>query len=47
MCPAVHTPAPQGVVAAVARVEKAREVEVLMLEEMEHQAMDMDNKEVG
>ena len=33
--------------AAVAGVEKAREEEVLMLEELEHQAMDTDNKEVG
>ena len=31
----------------VARVEKEREEAVLMLEELEHQAMEMDNKEVG
>ena len=41
------TPAPEGEVVAIAGVEKAREEEVLMLEELEHQAMDMDNKEVG
>ena len=40
----MHTSAPEGAVAAVAGVEKAREAEVLMLEEMEYQAMD---KEVG
>ena len=33
--------------AVVARVEKEREEVVLMLEELEHQAMDTDNKEVG
>ena len=47
MHPAVHTPAPKGAVAAVVGVEKAREVEVLMLEELEHLVVDMDNKEVG
>ena len=34
-------------VAAVAGFEKEREVGVLMLEELEHQTMDTDNKEVG
>ena len=38
---------PWGVVATVVGVEKEREVGVLMLEELEHQATDMDNKEVG
>ena len=32
---------------AVAGVEKAREEEVLMLEELEHQAVNTDNEEVG
>ena len=31
----------------VAGVEKVREEEVIMLEELEHQAMNMDNEEVG
>ena len=43
----MHPPSLEGVVTDVARVEKAREVEVLMLEELEHQAVDMDNKGVG
>ena len=43
----MHTPAPEGVAIAVAGVEKAREAGVLMLEELEHQAMDTDNKGVG
>ena len=33
----------EGVVFFVAGVEKAREVEVQRLEELEHQAMDKDN----
>ena len=33
----------EGVVGVVARIEKAREVEVKMLEEMEHQAVDKNN----
>ena len=33
----------KGAVDAVAGVEKAREVEVKMLEELEHQATDKDN----
>ena len=37
----------EGAVGVVAGVEKARELEVQMLEELEHQAMDKDNKEVG
>ena len=47
MRPVIHTPAPEGAVATVAGVEKAREEEMLMLEELEHQAVDTDNKEVG
>ena len=43
----MHTPSPKGVVAAVAGVEKVREVEVIILEELEHQAVDIDNKVVG
>ena len=43
----MHTLTPKEVVAVVAGVEKVREAGVLMLEGMEHQAMDMDNKEVG
>ena len=43
----MHTPAPEGVVVTIVGVEKEREEEVLMLEELEHQAMNMDNKEVG
>ena len=43
----MHTPAAGGVVAAIAGVDKAREAGVLMLEELEHQAVDTDNKEVG
>ena len=42
----MHTPTPEGAVAIVVGVEKAREAEVLMLKELEHQAMDNDNKEV-
>ena len=44
--PTMHTPALEGAVDAVVGVEKAREAEVLMLEELENQAMDTDNKEV-
>ena len=33
----------EGVVVVVARVEKAREAEVKMLEELGHQAVDKDN----
>ena len=47
MHPVVHTPSPGGVVATVVGFEKAREEGVLMLEELEHQAVDTDNKEVG
>ena len=47
MHPIVHTPNPKGVVAALAGVEKEREAKVLMLEELEHRAVDKDNKEVG
>ena len=43
----MHALAPERVVVVVAGVEKAREEEVLMLEELEHQAVDRDNKEVG
>ena len=43
----MHTHAPEGAVAVVTGVEKAREGEVLMLEELEHQAVDTDNKVVG
>ena len=43
----MHPPALEGAVNIVARVEKAREAEVLMLEELEHQAVDTDNKGVG
>ena len=43
----MHTPTPEGAVVVVAGVEKAREEEVLMLEDLEHQATDTDNKEVG
>ena len=43
----MHTPAPGGVVVAVVGVENTREARVLMLEELEHQATDTDNKEVG
>ena len=43
----MHTPAPEGAMVAVAGVEREREVEVLMLEELEHQATDTDNNEVG
>ena len=43
----MHTPALEGVVVVVAGVEKVREEVVLMLEELEHQVMDMINKEVG
>ena len=43
----MHIPAPEWVVAVVAGVEKAMEEEVLMLEELEHQAVDTDNKGVG
>ena len=35
----MHTPALEGAVAAVGGVEKAREEEVLILEELKHQAM--------
>ena len=42
----VHTLAPEGVVPTIAGVDKAREAEVLMLEELEHQDVDMENKEV-
>ena len=35
-----------GGMVAVVGVEKAREVRVLMLEELEHEAVDTDNKEV-
>ena len=34
-------------VASVAGVKKAREVEVLMLEELEHRAVDKGNRQVG
>ena len=47
MCPVVHTPTPKRAVAVVVGIEKAREEEVLMLVELEHQDVDMDNKEVG
>ena len=40
---AVKILAPEGVVVAVAGVEKAREVEVQMLEELGHKAVDKDN----
>ena len=43
----MHTPATEGVMVGVAGVENAREKEVLMLEELEHQVVDTDNKEVG
>ena len=43
----MHTPTPEGAAAIVAGVKKEREAEVLMLEELEHQATDTDNKEVG
>ena len=33
----MHIPSPEGVVAIVAGVEKAREAGVLMLEELEHE----------
>ena len=44
LCPDVQILFPEGVVVAIAGVEKAREVEVLMLEELEHWAADMDNR---
>ena len=40
----MHPPAPEGVVTATVGVEQVREVEVIMLEELEHQAVDTDNK---
>ena len=40
----MHTPTPEGARAVVAGVEKAREEVVLMLEELEHQTVDTDNK---
>ena len=43
----MHMPDPEGVVVVVAGVEKEREEEVLVLEELEHQAVNTDNKEVG
>ena len=43
----MHTPTPEGAVVAVVGVEKAREEAMLMLEEMEHQTVDTNNKEVG
>ena len=43
----MHTHALGGVATTVAGVEKEREVGVLMLEELEHQVMDTDKKEVG
>ena len=43
----MHTLAPEGAVVVVVGVEKARVEEVLTLEELEHQAVDMDNEEVG
>ena len=43
----MHTPDPGGVAVAIAGVDKAREAEVLMLEELEHQAADTENKKVG
>ena len=41
----MHTPAPEEVVVAIVGVEKAREAEVLMLEKLEHQVVDTDNKD--
>ena len=43
----MQTLAPWGLVVVVVGVEKAREVEVLMLEELEHWAADKDNGQVG
>ena len=43
----MHTPDPRGGLVAIAKLEKAREAEVLMMEELEHHAADIDNKEVG
>ena len=43
----MHTPTLRGAATAVAVVEKAMEVGVLMMEELEHQVVDTDNKEVG
>ena len=43
----MHPPAIEGAMTAGAGVEKAREVKVLMLEELEHQVVDTDNKGVG
>ena len=43
----MHPPVLEGVVTAIVGVEKAREAEVLMLEELEHQNADMNNKGVG
>ena len=45
--PAMQILALEGVVVVVVGVEKAREAEVLMLEELEHQVADTNNKEVG
>ena len=46
MHPAVHTLVPEGVVVAIARVEKEREEEVLIMEVLEHHDVDTDKKEV-
>ena len=43
----MHLPTLEGPMIIVAGVEKEREAEVLMLEELEHQAADTDNKGVG
>ena len=43
----MHAPSLEAAVTAIVGVEKVREEEVIMLKELEHQAMDMDNKEVG
>ena len=43
----MHTPSLGGVVAIVPGVDKVRESGVLMIEGLEHQAADTDNKEAG